>query len=190
MLILALATGATAEAVKVTLKSGGTMRGTLVGKSATEIKLETTYGVISLAEDKVAPESWTVAQAATPSNPSGKYVQPNPTKAPVRIQSNPHEIRIPIIPVDLIEGAYAKNPISADELLKGKKIAVSGIINNIGTSQWGRPFVRIGNSVVKYYSWGSEKSVAQLRVGQMITLTGTCEGLSGADRGNRIVIRE
>lgn len=83
LLILALATGATAAAlVTITLKSGGTMNGPLVAKSAKEIKIETAYGIISLAEDKVAPESWKLAQTASPSKPSEKYVQPNPGSPP------------------------------------------------------------------------------------------------------------
>lgn len=85
LLILALVTGVTAaEAVTITLKSGGTMTGPLVAKSATEIKVETTYGVIALQPDMVVPESWATAQAATISKPSGKFAPPNPA-APAKL---------------------------------------------------------------------------------------------------------
>lgn len=83
-LIFSIITAATAEPVSVALKSGGTIAGTLVSKSATEIKVETTYGVIALQPDMVVPESWTAAQCAAISKPSGKFALPNPA-APAKL---------------------------------------------------------------------------------------------------------
>lgn len=191
---LAIVATANADKITVTLKSGGSMTGTLVGKSATEIKVETTYGVIPLHADRVTPESWTAAQRAAISKPSGNYVVPTPSPKPRKyVEKDPANAEAAdggAISVDDIERAYATNPVAADLRFKGKPIAVRGTINNIGTSEWGRPFVRIGDKVIKHYPWGVEKKIAHLKVGQITTLTGTCYGVTAPDEGSRIVIRE
>lgn len=73
----AVITSAAAEPVTIALKSGGKMTGNLVGKTNNEIKIETAYGVIALSSNAVNPESWTTAQSAATSKPSGKYIEPN-----------------------------------------------------------------------------------------------------------------
>lgn len=137
----AIVTTAGAEKISIALKSGGSMTGTLVGKSATEIKVETDFGIIP-PPGRCGPVGNYVVQ-----NPSTKKPQPGK-----RIEK-----REAGLSVDDIERAYASNPVAADLRFKNKPIAVTGVINNIGTSEWGRPFVRIGDRVIKHYPWGSEK---------------------------------
>ena len=79
---LAIATTASAEKISIALNSGGSMTGLLVAKSDTGLKIETRYGIITLPPNAVTPESWTAAQRASPSKPTGKYIVPNPSPKP------------------------------------------------------------------------------------------------------------
>lgn len=191
---LAIVTSANAEKIVLNLKSGGAMTCTLVSKSDTEIKVETAYGIIPLRVDAVTPESWAAAHRATTSKPSGNYIIPNPSPKPRKYVEKDFTKAEPAmgdaISTTTVERAYLENPVAADLRFKGKPIAVRGTINNIGTSEWGRPFIRVANNVIKYYSWGSEESVANLKIGQTTTLSGTCYGITGSGEGARIVIRE
>jgi hypothetical protein len=180
---LAIVTSANAEKIVLTLKSGGTMTCTLISKSATEIKVETAYGIIPLRVDAVTPESWAAAHRAPPSKPSGKYIVPNPSphaphspKAPQPVPKI--EKRESAFSVDDIKQAYAANPVAADLKFKDKQIAVKGTISDIGTDFLGAPFVTLGQKVIKVYSKGSEKQITHLKIGQTTTLTGNCCGLS------------
>lgn len=184
---LAIVTTASAEKIVIALKSGGSMTGTLVAKSATEIKVETAYGIIALPSNAVTPESWDAAHRAAISKPSGKYLVPNPSRQTPQPSKRIEKQDAPI-PVAVIEKSYAANPIAANRKFIDKAIAVRGIINKIGPPEFGRgAFVQIGNNVIKYYPFGSEKSITHLQVGQTTTLTGTCQGIS--DDG-LIVIRD
>lgn len=119
-ILAAIVTTTTAEPITVNLKSGGTMKGPLVGKTANEIKIETAYGIITLQSTAVTPESWTTAQRATLSNPSGKYVQPNPTV--------PKEVKGSAKPT-AIDSAASKEPYDVGAFhgrMAGKQDATSG----------------------------------------------------------------
>ncbi len=184
--IITVAT-ASAEKISIALKSGGSMTGLLVGKSATEIQIETDFGIIPLQVGAVTPESWNTAQRAATSKPVGKYIVPNPSPKPPQFGKQ-IENRGAGISVADIERAYAENPVAADLRFKNKPISVTGVITNIGTSELGRPFVRIGDKIIKHYPWGVEKKIAHLKVGQTTTLTGTCYGIS--QESGHIIIRE
>jgi hypothetical protein len=183
----AFVTTSSAEKISIALKSGGSMTGTLVGKSATEIKIETDFGIIPLQVGAVTSESWTAAQRAATSKPSGKYIVPTPSPKPPQFGKQ-IENRGAGISVAEIERAYAENPVAADLRFRNKPISVTGVIDKIGTSEWGRPFVQIGEKVIKHYPSGVQKKVAHLKVGQTTTLTGICYGISG--ESGLIIIRE
>lgn len=177
LFILALITTASAEPVTITLKSGGTMTGLLVGKSDAEIKVETDYGIIPLRVDAVTPESWTSAHRATPSKPTGKYIVPN--RSPEKPQPGKKIVKGPsAYSVAAIRKAYATNPVAADLKFEGKRIAVTGVISGIGTDILGSPFVTLVEKVIKIYERGSEKQIARLKIGQTTTLSGDCHGMS------------
>lgn len=177
LLILALITTASAKPVTITFKSGGTMTGLLIGKSDAEIKIETDYGIIPLQISAVTPESWTTAQRATLSKPTGKYIVPNPSPKPP--QPGKQIVKGPsAYSVAAIRKAYATNPVAADIKFEGKRIAVTGVISDIGTDILGSPFVTLEEKVIKLYARGSEKQIAHLKIGRTTTLNGDCHGMS------------
>lgn len=121
-ILAAIVTAAAAEPVTVTLKSGGTMKGPLVGKTANEIKIETAYGIITLQSTAVTPESWATAQRATLSKPSGKYAQPNAIVAPtIKVKGSTKPTAI--------DSAASKEPYDVgvfDGRMAGKQDATTG----------------------------------------------------------------
>ncbi len=99
---------------------------------------------------------------------------------------NPESPFIPKVDIEITASelyqAYEANEVSADEQYKGKKIAVTGIIDNIGKDVLDNPYVsmRIGvlQSVTCYFSDDNVKVISQLSKGQKITIIGECSGLS------------
>ena len=174
---LAIVATANAEKITVTLKSGRGMTGLLVGKSDTEIKIETGYGIIALPPNAVTPESWDAAHRAAPSKPTGKYIVPLPPPKPPQPGKNIEKGESALSVAD-IKRAYAENAVAADLRFEGKQIAVSGIISDIDTDILGAPFVTLEQKVIKIFARGSEKQIAHLKIGQTVTLTGNCHGMS------------
>lgn len=176
----AIVTTANADKITIALKSGGTMTGTLVGKSATEIKVETAYGIIALPSNSLTPDSWTTAQRAKLSKPSGKYIQPQVTTRKLEGATGGPKVEKQgtAFSVADVNRAYKENPIAADLRFDGKPIAVRGTISDIGTDILGDPFVTIGQKVIKIYSKGSKNQIAHLKIGQVTTLSGNCRGMS------------
>lgn len=107
---------------------------------------------------------------------------PSPvTSAP---QSSTPEVQaIEITSVELLE-AYNKNGVNADNLYKGKLLAVSGIVSSIDKDILDEIYVTINAggaydivSVQCYFKDKAEiEKVAALNKGQEITIIGTCDG--------------
>lgn len=77
---------------------------------------------------------------------------------------------------------YEANEVAADKKFKGKKIAVSGVIGDIGKDILDKPYVslEIGylQSVNCYFSDKHNEEISTLGKGQGITIIGTCKGKS------------
>ncbi|CAM1343228.1 OB-fold protein [Tenacibaculum aestuarii] len=77
---------------------------------------------------------------------------------------------------------YEKNEVAADEKYKNKKIAVTGIINEIGKDITNAPYVSLKVDFLKnvtcYFSSENNKIISKLQKGQKITIAGTCKGKS------------
>lgn len=156
------------------------MIGLLVAKSATQIKVETAYGIIPLLPNAVTSESWTIAQRAKLSKPSGKYIQPqvNTRKLEGATGSPKVEKKGTAFSVAAIKQAYATNSVAADLRFEGKQIVVRGKISDIGTDILGAPFVALEQKVIKVFARGSERKITHLKIGQTTTLSGDCRGMS------------
>jgi hypothetical protein len=178
LLMLAIVTGATAEPVTITLKSGRIVAGDLVSKSATEIKLDTiSNGLIRIRVINATPESWAIAQRAT-AQAIKQVIPPEPPPVVQKIEMRnppPQQIRISAAS---LEAAYDKNPLAADAKYKGQILIVSGFIKSIDKDILDSPYVQIGKCVVKYFPRGSDKKVMNLTVGDAVTLSGVCGGKS------------
>ncbi len=177
---LAIVATASAEPVTITFKSGGSMTGPLVAKSDWEIKIESDYGIIPLQISAVTQESWTNAQRAKLSKPSGKYIQPQVTTRKLEGATGGPKVEKQgtAFSVADIKRAYAENAVAADLRFEGKQIAVSGVISDIDRDILGAPFVTLEQKVMKIFARGSEKQIAHLKIGQTVTLTGNCHGMS------------
>lgn len=77
---------------------------------------------------------------------------------------------------------YKANEVAADEVYLGKKIAVTGIIDDIGKDILDDPYISLEvgylESVNCYFSESDIKAIAQLSKGQKITILGTCKGMT------------
>lgn len=76
---------------------------------------------------------------------------------------------------------YEENEISADKKYEGKKLKITGKINNIGKDILDDIYITLDTghviiSVQCYFAAGEEDKVADLKTGEMITLIGKCDG--------------
>lgn len=75
---------------------------------------------------------------------------------------------------------YESNEVAGDEKYKGKKIAVTGKVEDIGKDALGYPYVSlyvdIMQSIVCYFSEDDIKILSKLKKGQKITIIGVCDG--------------
>lgn len=81
--------------------------------------------------------------------------------------------------------AYDDNEVNADSQYKGKKLEVTGYINDIGKDILDRSFVILGNgdeyeliAVQCYVSKDILDDVAKLKKGDKVTIVGNCKGKS------------
>lgn len=78
--------------------------------------------------------------------------------------------------------AYEENEVSADEQYKGKKLLVTGIVDNIGKDILDDPYVSLRADYLKgvncYFSKENIKVLSQLRKGQKVSIMGKCQGFS------------
>ncbi|MFC6098362.1 hypothetical protein ACFPVY_17070 [Flavobacterium qiangtangense] len=78
--------------------------------------------------------------------------------------------------------AYEANEVSADEQYKGKKIAVTGTIGNIGKDVLDNPYVSLEvgylQSVNCYFSDENNKIISQLGKREKVTIIGKCKGFT------------
>lgn len=76
--------------------------------------------------------------------------------------------------------AYEENEVSADEKYKGKKIAITGIIDNIGKDPMDNPYISFKENYLQgitcYFSEKNIKDISQLNKGDKITIIGECRG--------------
>lgn len=91
------------------------------------------------------------------------------------------KVDIEITAVDLYE-AYDSNEVSADEAYKGKKLLITGVIDNIGKDIMDDPYVSLKvdyfQSVNCYFSKKDNKILSQLSKGQKVKIIGKCRGFS------------
>jgi len=78
--------------------------------------------------------------------------------------------------------AYDANEVSADEKYKGKKIAITGTIDNIGKDVMNNPYISFREDYLKsvtcYFSKEDNKIISQLNKGEVATIIGECRGMS------------
>jgi hypothetical protein len=78
--------------------------------------------------------------------------------------------------------AYQQNEVAADEKYKGKKLAISGEIENIGKDIMDNPYVSFKVDVLEnvtcYFSKDNTNALSNLKKGQVVTLTGECRGIT------------
>jgi len=77
---------------------------------------------------------------------------------------------------------YEVNEVAADEKYKGKTVALTGTISNIGKDVLDKPYISFEKDYLKsvtcYFSGNDVKQIARLEKGQTIIITGNCRGLT------------
>jgi hypothetical protein len=105
-----------------------------------------------------------------------KYVKKVYPKSPYVINAD-----IEILATKLFSD-YEANEISADEKYKNKKIAVTGIIEDIGNDIMDDPYVSLKVDILQnvncYFDDENKKVISKLKKGQKITIIGNCKGKS------------
>lgn len=97
--------------------------------------------------------------------------------------TEPETELIEIAAADLF-AAYNENEVAADSKYEGKKLKITGTINNIGTDILDNVYITLDTgevlySVQCYFKDGDEEAkVADLKKGDTVTLIGVCEGMS------------
>ena len=75
---------------------------------------------------------------------------------------------------------YEANEVSADEKFKGKKLAVSGVIGEIGKDVLDNPYLSLDIDFLKnvncYFDDKNNKVISRLSKGQRVTIIGVCRG--------------
>ena len=80
---------------------------------------------------------------------------------------------------DQLYAEYNANEVAADDKYKGKKVTVSGTVQQIANDIFGHPYVSIGSDLVGVqcsFPDSRKSSVMRLTKGQQVTIKGTVEG--------------
>ncbi len=81
--------------------------------------------------------------------------------------------------------AYEANEVSADQQYKGKRLLITGAVENIGKDVMDNPYVALKIDFLKgvncYFDDENNKVLSQLNKGQKIQIIGTCAGLTLTD---------
>jgi hypothetical protein len=74
---------------------------------------------------------------------------------------------------------YQDNEVAADDIYKGKKLAVTGIIDDIGNDALNDSYITLktGYVIGSVQCYLDKKIVAKLKKGQKVVVTGRCKGL-------------
>jgi len=76
--------------------------------------------------------------------------------------------------------AYYANEVDADAKYTGKTLRVSGQVLNVGKALFGEPYINLVGGVYGSVRCGFSKSyeseLAQVRIGQGVTVEGMCKG--------------
>lgn len=101
-------------------------------------------------------------------------------------QIDPDSPLIPKVDMEVtaseLYGAYEANEVSADQQYKGKKLLVTGIVDNIGKDVLDNPYVSLRidylQTVNCYFDDKNNKVLSQLNKGQKVQIIGNCDGFS------------
>ena len=138
---------------------------------------------------------------AATSEPKAETPTVTPIRKAIAVESPAKELAedIQIITDHVLSVAYEDNPIAADAQFRGKRVSVVGRIDHIGREILGSPYIVLENDVQCGFSKADEASVATLKKGQKVMITGTVKGLillnvyldrceftANRDTGNRV----
>ena len=109
-------------------------------------------------------------------------------------QINPDNPLIPKVDMEVTASelyrAYEANEVSADQQYKGKRLLITGVVENIGKDVMDNPYVALKIDFLKgvncYFDDENNKVLSQLSKGQKIQIIGTCAGLTLTD----VVVRD
>ena len=104
-------------------------------------------------------------------------------------QINPDNPLIPKVDMEVTASelyrAYEANEVSADQQYKGKRLLITGVVENIGKDVMGNPYVALKIDFLKgvncYFDDKNNKVLSHLSKGQKIQIIGTCAGLTLTD---------
>ena len=104
-------------------------------------------------------------------------------------QINPDNPLIPKVDMEVTASelyrAYEANEVSADQQYKGKRLLITGVVENIGKDVMDNPYVALKIDFLKgvncYFDDENNKVLSQLSKGQKIQIIGTCAGLTLTD---------
>ena len=104
-------------------------------------------------------------------------------------QINPDNPLIPKVDMEVTASelyrAYEANEVSADQQYKGKRLLITGVVENIGKDVMDNPYVALKIDFLKgvncYFDDENNKVLSQLNKGQKIQIIGTCAGLTLTD---------
>jgi hypothetical protein len=71
---------------------------------------------------------------------------------------------------------YEQNEIRADAAFKGKRLWITGTVTGTGREILGRPYVMLNEKVQCVFAKQNEPQVADLNLGQGVTVSGDCSG--------------
>lgn len=132
-------------------------------------------GAAAGGNKKSGASSSTTSSSTTSSTAS---MQSNPQE-----ESTPEETAIEVTAVDLI-AAYDENEVSADNEYKDKTLKITGTVSDIGVDVANRSYIMLKDEndpyailgVQCYFGDDQKDAIAQLKKGDAVTVTGTCEG--------------
>lgn len=132
-------------------------------------------GVVAMMNPDIMRKAAENAAAESESKQAGRE------KAPA-VASAPKPIAVTAVQIC---ADYGENQIAADEKWKGKRVAVTGTISNIGKDFKDDSFVTLSDGkeyslggIQAGFGTGSNDVIGKLRKGQKITIEGTVEGTS------------
>jgi hypothetical protein len=128
-----------------------------------------------MAKGEVAKEKTTKEETANTKNKEDKQ--------DISAESKKEEVEVIAIAAGELYAAYEKNEVSADQMYKGKILAVEGTIENIGKDIIDSIYITLEtgdflSNVQCYFKKEDADIVANLSKGQNVTVVGKCTGLS------------